>query len=683
MFRPDFTPENEPRHPVFDDLYFARGEGPAESRAVFLTGNGLPVTWRGKDRVRIYETGFGTGLNFLVTWLAWLEDWRQFRETGGKASPPPWLHFCSVEKYPLPREDLKRVAKNWAELEAALVRNWKALSGDSEPTPEGEQRAIRDWLFRGFPTDRPGWHHGLWSLSTREEKMGVSLAVYQGDVADWLAQLEVPADFWYLDGFAPAKNPDMWAPGILSAVGRLARPGTRFSTFTAAGFVRRGLEAAGFRVDKVPGFGRKRERLRGVRISESGSPPGAEGGQKGELHLPFPGVRISEPRPNRDQPITIIGAGIAGCSLAFSLARRGFQNIRLIDKNPEPAGAWSASGNPRGVTYPSLTRQPTPLSALTWQGLDYLRQLVNFLGERFPIEHDWSGLTQFYQGPREIDRLDKARQSQGLPPDYLEVGTVQEGSAWPTPQSSGHLAPETIYARFPRAGWLSPRDLCHALVAASGGAVRFEGNQTIGELHLQYPGWTFLAASQGCRRFPEAAWLPLRKLRGEVYDLELDADRPELLDLLRKSVWCHHHYLVPAAGGENRFWLGSYNNREDLAPQSSLAGPDALLLEWQKIFPGLRRRGKPLASRSAVRSQGVDHLPLAGPLPRGPETTEIWPHTWVLAGLGGRGMLTGPLLAELLVAEICGEPVPFDPGTWQAFSPLRFPRRARKKKGQF
>ena len=208
----------------FDDAYYSRGDGQAESRYVFIEGNGLPQRWQGRPAFTIAELGFGTGLNFLETMAAWQATPEDLR---------PELRYVSFELYPLERAELERALRPWDDLEP-LASELCAL-----------------WP----PT--PGWSaHGV---------LGVQLDIGVGDAASLLPTWDGSADAWYLDGFSPAKNPDMWEAELMRSVFQHTAPGGTFATFTAAGWVRRNLQAAGFDVGKMSGYGRKRECLQGIR----------------------------------------------------------------------------------------------------------------------------------------------------------------------------------------------------------------------------------------------------------------------------------------------------------------------------------------------------------------------------------------------------------------------------------
>ena len=200
----------------FDDPYFSLENGLAETRHVFLAGNGLPERFR--DGFRIAELGFGTGLNFLAT----LQSWRASGCTGG-------LDYTSFEAFPMTAAEIARALAPFPELAgpaAELVARWTGAGGQAR--------------FNG----------------------GITLTLVAGDARDTLPDWPGQADAWYLDGFSPAKNPELWQPDLMAAVAAHTAPGGTAATYTAAGFVRRGLAAAGFEVTRAPGYGRKRHMTR-------------------------------------------------------------------------------------------------------------------------------------------------------------------------------------------------------------------------------------------------------------------------------------------------------------------------------------------------------------------------------------------------------------------------------------
>jgi tRNA 5-methylaminomethyl-2-thiouridine biosynthesis bifunctional protein len=220
-----FAPDGTPYSDLFDDVYHSADGGLGQARHVFLGGNHLPERWRGRDRFVIVETGFGAGLNFLACWAAWREDVARSRT----------LHFISCELHPFRVDDLAQLHTNWPELaplSAQLRAQWPALVGGMHPLHLDEGQVCLTLIF--------------------------------GDASEELAQINALADAFFLDGFSPAKNPAMWSAQIFHSLSRLAAPDATLATWSVAGKVREGLRRAQFVVEKIPGFGGKREMLRGV-----------------------------------------------------------------------------------------------------------------------------------------------------------------------------------------------------------------------------------------------------------------------------------------------------------------------------------------------------------------------------------------------------------------------------------
>ena len=224
---------NVPRSDQFDDVYFSVQDGLAETRHVFLEGNGLPDAWDGCDDFTICETGFGTGLNFLAVLKLWLDTTHDKR--------PSKLHFISFEKYPMSRDYIAEHLSHWDELSDVL-----------------------DSFLTNYPSDLTGERCDL------EIMDGVRLSLLFGDINEAIPKFEAEVDCWFLDGFKPSSNPDMWSEAVFDNMARLSKVGATFATFTVAGFVRRGLQAAGFEVRKVAGFGRKREMCVGSFVGDQG-----------------------------------------------------------------------------------------------------------------------------------------------------------------------------------------------------------------------------------------------------------------------------------------------------------------------------------------------------------------------------------------------------------------------------
>ena len=267
----DWDENGQPHSRQYGDVYFSRISGMAETHHVFLQPNALSdrfTALAAGARLVIGETGFGTGLNFLCAW-------QLFERT---APPDAALHFVSVEKHPLKRTDLQRALALWPELQ-----------------DQAQQ------LLKQYVAVNPGFQQFRFGR--------VVLTLLVGDALDCLSSLDAQIDAWFLDGFAPAKNPEMWQPELFTQLARLSAPGTTLATFSSAGDVRRGLKEVGFVVKRIPGFGHKWESLQG---RFAGDPT-----QSAKPWYARPTFKPAQ------RKALIIGAGLAGCASAASLAARG------------------------------------------------------------------------------------------------------------------------------------------------------------------------------------------------------------------------------------------------------------------------------------------------------------------------------------------------------------------------
>lgn len=285
--RVDFSDAAAPRSPEFGDTYHGQAGAFAQARHVFLDGNALPGRWQGRRRFVVLETGFGLGNNFLATWAAWRDDPQRCER----------LVFLSVEKHPLAREDLARAHA-------------------SSPEP-----ALARQLLQAWPSLTPNLH----ALDFEGGRVRLMLAF--GDAREWLPELVASVDAFFLDGFAPAKNPDLWEAAVFKQAARLAAPGATAATWSVARGVRDGLAQAGFEVTRRPGQAGKWQV-----ISAAFAP---------RHRAPVPPGRAAIAPLAKD--VLIVGAGLAGAACARVLSREG---LRCTVIEAGATAATQASGNP-------------------------------------------------------------------------------------------------------------------------------------------------------------------------------------------------------------------------------------------------------------------------------------------------------------------------------------------------
>ncbi|WP_286239915.1 bifunctional tRNA (5-methylaminomethyl-2-thiouridine)(34)-methyltransferase MnmD/FAD-dependent 5-carboxymethylaminomethyl-2-thiouridine(34) oxidoreductase MnmC [Neptuniibacter halophilus] len=632
--------DNSPHCATFDDIYFNPGAGADESRYVFIDGNRLTAESFPPDQqtLIIAETGFGSGLNFLVTAKHILDS----------SAVPPNLHYLSVEKHPLTKEDLLKALSAW---------------------PEYSELAAL--LHTQYPPAAAGYHQ----LNFAEGR--IKLTLMFGDAAESFSRLEGQVDAWYLDGFAPAKNPDMWSPELFQQMARLSHPGTTFSTFTAAGVVRRGLKEVGFDVRKQKGFGRKREMLVGSYVGPK--PEHREG--KPWFKLP-----ASNTKP---EAVTVIGGGLSGCSTAWSLAQRGIK-VRLIEKECELATA--GSGNRQGALYAKLPVSWTHQGELHLTGFLHSVNLLNHLDPEHTL---WSqcGVIQLATTEKEQQRQ-QSMLAQGLYPDSL----VSYRSAGELSSIAGSRI-ESPGLFFPDAGWVSPRDFCHQLTTHPDIEI---AHAEVASISRQQEHWqidtvtdqSFAAShliicnAELANRFEQTAHLPLKPIRGQVSITPESAIDPSL-----QTVVCGEGYISPAQ--EGRFCFGATFDLKGKERNVTLEDHQHNISKLSEALPDIAAQVSDvqdqLEGRTAFRCSTPDYMPMVGPAPVadafietfaqlrkdrkwqfGNAIPEHHPNLYINTGHGSKGLITCPISAELLAGMICNEPLLLPKPVIDTLNPARF-----------
>jgi len=600
---------DRPVSPAFEDGYFSRHGGLAESRAVFLEGIGAPGLWRDKAGCTIGELGFGAGLNFLATWAAW-------RAAPGIAP----LHYVAVEGYPMRRTDMARALSAFPELQDLA----RALTESLPPPLIGAHRLAFDG--------------GRVQLTLLFEDAQAALEGY-----------EMQADAWYLDGFAPARNPDMWRPSLMRALARLSRPGARIASYSAAGHVRRGLAAAGFSLERRAGFAGKRHRLTGYLTS----PPPARQAKRPWFDLP----------PPRPAPVTVIGGGVAGMTAAQACAHAGLETTLIAPPPVDPLPAALLAPRPdMGANAPARLSLLASLHA--WRCYDAMDPTA-WLGPR--------GLLQPLPGAADRVRAERLLDALGLPDDLLRRADAHALS------SLAGLPLDCPGLLWPRAGCVDPAAIDHALSAAvhriprratamtpiaDGWAITGEDGERMAETST-----VIVAAGAESGQLLERLGPPMRNQPGRIALLSPDAMPARCLS--------YGGFLTPTLAlhdGPVRILGSSYGTTGD-------AHADVLAM---RAAAG-RALGEAAAARLpatpkrlwyGLRAETGDHKPHAGSavdpdiwratygdacrgrhagIPAAPPVTA---GVYMLTGLGGRGFQWAPLMADILAAQIAGQPQP-------------------------
>ena len=564
--------EGTPYSEAYGDVYHSAAGGVAQAEHVFLGGNSLPGRWAGRERFVILETGFGLGLNFLATWRAWKRDPARCAR----------LHYVAIEKHPFALEDLQVLHERLGFEEAAQLHSrWPVLvSGAHRLELDGGK---------------------------------VVLTLFFADVAI-ARDLRLQADAFYLDGFAPAKNPEMWTPQLLRSLSRLAAPGATAATWSVASPVRSALEATGFAVEKRPGFGHKREML----VARN--------------------TRGSDQQKNRGRKAVVIGAGLAGAAVCERLCARGWE-VELYERHAEPA--QEASGNHAGAFHPVVTPDDSVFARLTRAA--FLYSISQF--RKLDVRWDPCGVLQLARDAKEEN---SQRSALGLPPEYAQYVSREEASA------HAGVAVSAPGLWFPQAGWIQPRSLVQALLDACGNRLRTHFGKELSSL----PDATVILANSA--EAPELHAVPhlrLRKVRGQAtYVRAADIDAPHVV-VLRGGM------VLPPVDGLCVVGASYDIDDEDAAPraESDAGNIERLMRILATTKPA------PVGNRVAFRSVTPDRLPVAG---------EIAPGVYGAFAYGSRGLIWAALAAELIASRLEGEPLPVEGKLADAMDPLRFSRRA-------
>lgn len=635
----DWDDHGRPYSRQYDDVYFSREQGLDETLYVFIEQNQLRQRFAAlaaHQCLVIGETGFGTGMNFFCAWQLFAE----------LAQPEARLHFVSVEKYPLTREDLTRATQLWPHLAAF-----------TEP------------LLAQYVAVHPGFQQ--FSLDGGR----VTLTLMIGDALEQLPQLDARIDAWFLDGFAPAKNPDMWTPELFAQLARLSHPGTTLGTFTTTGWVRRSLVEAGFSMKKVPGLGKKWEVMHGV-FSAAPSPAPA----------PWYARPAALPGPRE---ALVIGAGLAGSATAASLAARGWQ-VSVLERHAGPA--QEASGNPQGVLYLKLSAHGTALSQLILAGFGYTRRWL----QRLQRGIDWDGCGVLQLAFDEQEAARQGKLAAAFDPSLLHVLTQDEA------QTLAGIGLPSGGLFYPEGGWAHPPALCRAQLEHP--RIKLLSHANVLELRKAGGLWqawdagqllasaplVVLAGAADVRSFAACAQLPLKRIRGQITRLPATPASRAL-----STVVCAEGYVAPPRGDEHTLGASfDFSSQHTEPTVAEHQGNLRLLEEISADLAGRLGAGEldpaVLEGRAAFRCTSPDYLPIVGPLADAeafeaafaalrkdarqvPQVDCPWLEgMYVNTGHGSRGLVTAPLAGELIAAWVTGEPLPVPRGVAEGCHPNRF-----------
>lgn len=573
----------------FDDIYFSAEDGVAETQHVFLQGNDLPAQWQEKKSFVIAETGFGTGLNFLSAW-------KLFEESTDKNQH---LDFISIEKYPVTSDFIKDALAPW----------------------DDYFRERLDILCDLYPIRINGFHR-------IQVTAQITLTLIFDDVHDALEELDAQVDCWFLDGFMPAKNPNMWSDNLYNQMARLSHSETSYATFTAAGDVRRGLAKAGFSVEKKPGFGRKRDMISGVYTDGS-----------------------SKEVPSKPKSVAIVGGGLAGTACAYVLNAYGFDVVLYEAADHLAAGA---SGNSTGFYNPRFTAQRDEISNFFAPAYAHIIRVAQQAGVE--IDYNPCGALHLINAPEKEKRFAAMVEKWGWHDDHVQMLNQDQAS-----DIAGiKLHQGALY--LPDSGSVTPRKLCDFYTKD----VDVQLNTYIDDLNNIDADVVILCNAQAVQKFSPLSWLPLEKVRGQVSVIEETS--------VTKNLKCNVHYggyMSPSLSGIHMVgatfqkWFDHTKVIEEDHGRN--------IENLKNSLPVLEGESFNIKSGWAgLRTASKDRFPIIGPVP-------AKENVYVATAFGSHGIVGSIVGAHYLADLIRNGPRSLPISSTKALNPFRFVERERKK----
>ncbi|MDG2077951.1 MAG: FAD-dependent 5-carboxymethylaminomethyl-2-thiouridine(34) oxidoreductase MnmC [Pseudomonadales bacterium] len=721
----------------FDDIYFNPGQGAAEAQHVFIQGNQLEQRWlqalknnnrngnssNATNHFIVGETGFGSGLNFLATVNGWVELHKHLPR-----SAQPRLYYYATEAFPLTLQAMKKVHAAYDPFptySAELRANYPDLVGSDYLIPfEFDGCTISLVLLLGDSCDalqRLEFYPSADITSSRTNRTNLSLA------APSPSPLGLCVDAWFLDGFAPSKNPNMWHTSLFTLIRRYSRIGSTVATFSVARPVRTGLSLAGFTLQKKTGFGRKREMLTATYAAKTSSLATALGQHEHDQPAPLKTRKSAfslspcffrhaekshheQTKTTSERPSAlIIGAGIAGCSTASRLAQSGWQ-VTVLDRRARFADA--ASGNSAAVLYARTALQRSKLAdfheAAFHYAVNYYQQLESAHApksagtnltdhqQKRPANHLTTGLNGMLQLTEQLS--DEWLES------HPECHSRRNLNATAASTIAGAtLSEPAIY--YPRSGHLNPRAVCEFLLndpaiklltSTAVDTLAYHANISHGQwqAHLNnanvlHADIVVVACGHASAEFAQTNWLKLKALRGQTSDIPASNRSAKL-----RVTLCEKGYTTPSIHGLHS--IGATYNLGVTNTQVTVADHIENLSNAHRACASMpapathETLAQSIQGRANFRCVSPDYMPIAGSVVEPKAFCKSFtslshnakqtptnlaapiPGLYINTGYGSHGFTMAPLATELLVAEINGSPVPLSDTLRQAISPSRF-----------
>ena len=590
----------------YGDIYYSKADALGESTHVFLQGNDLPQRFADLQREHfiVGELGFGAGLNFLNTFQLWCQ----------LAPSTASLHYIACELHPFTADDLRR-----------LHQRFPSLSMYSAA------------LLRLYPEHTAGVHQFVLQL----EQHSITVTLLYGDalasLRDYHRHQQYKVDAWFLDGFSPKQNPQLWQQELLELLRTTTHSGTTLSTYSVAGSLRQAMAAAGFACEKRTGFHGKRHMLV------------AQAHQSPALMVP----------PTRNKSVCIVGGGLAGCSTAFALAEAGWQ-VQLLEKGALLANA--GSGNLQGILHCKPGAANSIDNHFNLHAYLYAHRHYRMLQDRGFAWHE-CGMLHVGFDAEQLRRFARIQASSRYHHAILRQVDATEASALAGIELK-HAA-----LHFPLSGWLSPVELCRFYCAHP--AITVHTNAGVTALRQTDTGWSLttgtsvyhadavvLCNAADIYDFPQCRALPIISNRGQV-DVYEGATNTAL-----RSVLCGQGYVTPVSGGLQS--IGGSFFVEGTSEEQNRLTHLQLVSRMDSVLAGNFANRRPVRQRIGQRCQTPDRMPLVGPV------APDYPGLYLNVGHGSNGLARTPLSAALISSLINDTPAPMAEPLRKLVNPTRF-----------
>lgn len=622
----------------YGDVFWSKEGAIQEKSYIFLESIQLTERWKNKDRFSILELGFGAGTNLMITLNAWIHDLSDFSRK---------LTYISLEESPLPAGVLDKLYRDW----------------ELSPMLYGE-------LLESYKFIEKGIH--LFKLG----KGTFDFYLVVGDALESLKGIQSQFDVLFLDGFSPLKNPQMWSREVFGELFRISTKKAVFTTYSSASIVKENAEFAGFQIEKRKGFGTKKWMFIG---------------EKKDIPL----NRSTEPyysftnlKNFKNSEVLVIGGGLAGTSIAASLANNNF-NVHILER--ESALAQKTSGNPAGIINPNLTLGKTVISTLELNAYYYLQRLLEIFSRGSSIQYNRVGILSF----EDKENFQKKIDIHSVASLFDEV----EENHW------------NQKMQFLRDGaWIDPVSLCKANIESikDKTKIKISFNNDILQIEKVESEWIIkdssgnkyiseilvIANSIDSNLFTETSWLPIRKFRGQIIYIPDDV----IPIKIRNIILFEDCYLIPY---KNFYILGATYQKDN--HDWNISAIDTKVL-WEKLGKYLKIPlnidFNSISGRVGIRATTPDHLPLVGPVPNlnffekeyenlkkggraiGLKDAEYRNGLFVFTGFGSKGILLTNYLSEVLTKIILGDYPGLEKNVLQSILPSRFVvRKMLKRKG--